>query len=313
VRPQLLTDQYPDDFQHPLLRRALASQFLDQRGDQCGVLWLNGPDAGPESLRQVPGLLIREVAGGAHVKGPTTMLGNVLIEMMSSEFILWRCLHGGPLTKETVDQPEPHPRVPWDQLRARNLPLLGKLTEVYGSCAVIARDGRHIIGQLRFYPKAVCQMAAPGPGMCMQQTFPNGPADDLVGSNFPPLEKIADKTLFVHCMMTGSPQQKDNPCQRKGFGSRMVRTLIDWARGQGWNGIEASAYADLPCLYAVTGQAGRTFWEKLGFRVIESGVESAFVEDGNEGFVKVLLKEATDRGMDAVAATTKYTMRLDLI
>ncbi len=241
------------------------------------------------------------------------MLGDVVIEMMSSEFILWRCLHGGPLTKEAADQPEPHPHVPWDQLRARNLPLLAKLTETYGSCAVIARDGEHIVGQLRFYPQVLCRIAAPGPGLCMQQVFPDGPADDFIENNFPPLNQITDKTLFVHCMMTGSPQQENNPYQHKGLGSRMARTLIDWAQPRGWNAIEAHAYVDLPCFYAVTGQAGRTFWEKLGFHVIESGIESAFVEDGNKGFVEVLLKEAADRGIDAGTAKTRYTMRLDLI
>ena len=240
------------------------------------------------------------------------MLENVTVEMMTSEFILWRCLHSGPLTKETVDHPKPHPRVPWEQLRARNVPLLLKLIEVYGSCAVIARDGNQIVGQLRFYPKAICNMAAPGPGLCMQQKFPNGPADDFADTSIPPRDQIADKTLFVHCLMTGSPQQKSNPYQRKGLGSRMVRRLIEWARQQGWSAVEANAYADLPCLYAVTGQAGRTFWEKLGFRVTESGVESAFVDDGNKGFVDILLKEAAERRIDSTAAKTKYTMRLDL-
>lgn len=241
------------------------------------------------------------------------MLEDVKVEMMSSEFILWRCLHSGPLTKETVDHPKPHPHVPWDQLRVRNLPLLAKLTEVYGSCAVIARDGNQIVGQLRFYPKAICNMAAPGPGLCMQQEFPGGPADDFGKNEFPPLDQIADKTLFVHCMMTGSPQQKNNPYQHKGLGSRMVRTLIDWAGQRRWIAIEANAYADLPCVYAVTGQAGRAFWGKLGFHVIESGIEPAFVEDGHQGFVETLLKEAAGRGIDADTAKTKYTMRLDLV
>ena len=40
------------------------------------------------------------------------MLNNVVIEMMSSEFILWRCLHDGPLTKQTLDQPHPWSHVP---------------------------------------------------------------------------------------------------------------------------------------------------------------------------------------------------------
>jgi hypothetical protein len=240
------------------------------------------------------------------------MLSDVIVEMMSSEFVLWRCLHGGPLTRETVDQPEPHPAVPWDQIRARNIPLLAKLTEVYGACAVIARDADRIVGQLRFYPKAICDMAAPGPGLCMQQTFPNGPADDLLKNEFPPLDQIADKTLFVHCMMTGSPQQADNPYQRQGLASRMARTLVDWARAKGWRALEAHAYADLPTVYAITGSAGRTFWEKLGFRSVGSGIEPAFEGDDSEGFVGVLIKEAAEVDMDAEAAKTRHTMRLCL-
>ena len=102
------------------------------------------------------------------------MIEKLEIEMMSGDFILWRCLHSGPLTKDTVDRPAPHPHVPWDRLRSRNVPLLARLIDVYGSCAVIARDGDRIVGQLRFYPKALCRMAAEGPGLCLQQLFPPG-------------------------------------------------------------------------------------------------------------------------------------------
>lgn len=240
------------------------------------------------------------------------MLNDVVVEMMSSEFLLWRCLHGGPVTKENLDQPDPNPHVHWDQIRSRNRPLLAKLTETYGSCAVVARDGDQIVGQLRFYPKAICKLAEPGPGFCMQQAFPCGPADDFVEKDFPQLDQIADKSLFIHCMMTGAFEPEDNPFRRKGLGSRMVRTLIAWARLRGWSAIEAYAYADLPCVYAVTGQASTAFWEKLGFRVVESTIEPALAESDAGGFVEVLLKEAADRGMDAEAAKTRHTMRLDI-
>lgn len=240
------------------------------------------------------------------------MLSDVVTEMMSGELILWRCLHGGPLTSESIDGPRHDPHLPWAQFRARNVPFLSKLTEVYGACAVIARDGERVVGHLRFYPKAIYRMAAPGLGLCLQQTFPCGPADDLAQRDFPPLTQIADKTLLVHCMMTGSSQWKDNLYRRKGIGSRLVRTLIAWARPRGWSAIEASAYADLPSVYAITGQAGKTFWQKLGFHVVEAAIEPAFLEADSDGFVRALLNEATDRAVDTTAAKTKYTMRLNL-
>lgn len=240
------------------------------------------------------------------------MLNDLVVEMMSADFILWRCLHGGPLTRENLDQPGPSTDVPWDQIRSRNRPLLAKLTETYGACAVIVRDGDQIVGQLRFYPQAICELAAAGPGFCLQQTFPCGPADDFAEKDFPPLDQIADKSLFIHCLMTGSFQQEDNPYRRQGLGSRMVHTLIAWARERGWTAIEAHAYADLPCIYAITGQASTAFWEKLGFRVVESIIEPALADSDAADFVEVLLKEAADRGMDPETAKTRHTMRLDL-
>ena len=230
--------------------------------------------------------------------------------MMTDGFVLWRCLHDGPLTNETVNH-LPEPCAFWETLWARNIPLLTKLHQVYGACAVLVRDGSRVVGMLRFYPKTVCQMTAMWSGMCMQQAFAAGPADDFADSAFPPLTQITDKTLFVHCMMTGSPGQKDNPYQRRGLGSGMVRTLIEWARERGWTAIEANAGADLPCIYAITGKTGRMFWEKLGFHVVATIMNPAFREDTN-GFVSRLLKEAAERNMDASEAKSKYTMRLDL-
>lgn len=48
--------------------------------------------------------------------------------------------------------------------------------------------------------------------------------------------------------------------------TRMAKTLIQWAGDQGWEGIEANSFEDIPMLYQMTGCAGHTFWEKCGFR-----------------------------------------------
>jgi hypothetical protein len=49
----------------------------------------------------------------------------------------------------------------------------------------------------------------------------------------------------------------------------MVHVLHRWAENNGWERIEADSFEDLPIIYEVTGSAGRTFWEKLGYRVVE--------------------------------------------
>ncbi len=240
------------------------------------------------------------------------MTGEVTVEMMSDDLLVWRCLHGGPLTRQALEGLPSGSRAPWERLRARNIPLLRKLTAVYGSCAVLARDGDAIVGQLRFYPKAICPFTEYGPAMCMQQLHPHGPADGFAENDFPPLDQIEDRTLLVHCLMTASPEQKDNQYRRRGIGSRMVCALVEWAKAEGWEAIEATAYADLPSIYTVTGQAGRAFWSKLGFRVVRTVPEPAFQGDEFAGFVRTLLSEGADRGIPPDEAKARHTVRLDL-
>jgi ribosomal protein S18 acetylase RimI-like enzyme len=232
------------------------------------------------------------------------------IEIMSGDFIVWRCLHGGALTTDSIEQWGGQADLPWGEFRARNVPLLTRLTEVYGACAILARANDRVVGHLRFYPKAVCEMAEPGPGLCVQQEFPSGPSRDFAERRFPPLDEIQDKTIVVHCMMVAPGAPESESSHRKGIGSRMARRLVEWAGENGWRRIEATAYEDLDLIYTLTGQAGKSFWEKLGFHVAEVGVESYFAE-ANE-HTKILREQAVSRGLPPDAVQNKYTMRLDL-
>lgn len=238
------------------------------------------------------------------------MVKEVVIEPMTEEFILWRCLHGGSLSRDSIDWWPSDSKMPWEHFRARNVPLIRKLIEAYGTCAILAYDGEEVVGQLRFYPKAVCSMERAG-WLCLQQDYSAGPAEDLTDSSFPALAQMEDKTLVVHCLMTGSPEQKENPYQRKGIGTRMVRALIKWAKATGWEGIEADSFEDIPLIYEVTGSAGHTFWEKLGFRIADRHPHP-HLQNGDE-FVEMLEEQAKSIGISAEKARDRLVMRLDLI
>jgi len=234
----------------------------------------------------------------------------LVVEMMSRDAILWRCLHGGSLTTDSIEQWAENGSIPWAKLRARNLPFLKKLMETYGACAVVARIGGLFVGHLRFYPRAVWTLAKPSLGMCLQQEFPYGPIEALVRSRFPPLEEIEDKTLVVHCMMLSSSGTGEEWPRRKGIGTQMARTLIDWATANGWHSIEATAYEGLPIIYAITGQTGRSFWEKLGFQLIKTDHEPALDEETD--FVRKMREQARVRRLDPETIKNKYIMRRDL-
>ncbi len=237
------------------------------------------------------------------------MVEDIVVEPMTEDFILWRCLHGGPLRRDNIDQWPSGGKMRWEYYRQRNVPLLRKLTRTYGACAILARAGAEIIGQLRFYPKAICDRVSID-GLCLQQDHPAGPADDFADSYFPPLAQMEDKTLVVHCLMIGSPHQKENPYQRKGIGTRLVKIFIPWAKANGWEGIEADSFEDIPIIYEVTGSAGHTFWEKLGFHIADRHPHP-HLQNGGE-FVKVLEEQAKSMRISPAAARDRLVMRLDL-
>ena len=137
------------------------------------------------------------------------MIEDVVIRPMTEEFVLWRCLHDGPLSRESIELPT-HPAVDWPARRATNVPLLRALMRTYGTCAMLAWDADRVVGFVRFYPKGVLELEAAG-HLCLQQAFPNGPSGDILTSELPTLEKLEDRTLVVHCLMTGSPKQEGTP------------------------------------------------------------------------------------------------------
>jgi hypothetical protein len=235
-------------------------------------------------------------------------MDGLIIEPMREEFLLWRCLHGGPLSAENFGDPPPHPEIDWPSSRARNIPLLRKLVRTYGTCAIVARDEAAVVATLRFYPKSLCSFSEGGAAFCLQQPYPAGPADGLVNCDFPTLRELAEKTLFVHCLMIVSPKDEPARYRRKGLATRMAGELILWAKEQGWRGIEANAYEEIPLLYDIAGVAGKRFWEKLGFSVVVTDTEPGMSGE----LLEAVRKAAVAVGIPAGNAATRYRMRLEL-
>jgi GNAT superfamily N-acetyltransferase len=231
---------------------------------------------------------------------------------MTVDFILWRCLHFGPLSRKNIDHCSSNDKVPFDHYRERNTSLLEKITNTYGACAILARDGEEIIGQLRFYPKEICELEGAG-GLCLQQDYSAGPKGDFIESDFPPPSQLTDKTLVIHCLMTGSSRQEENPYQRRGIGTRMVMALIEWAKANKWERIEADSFEDLPIIYEITGSAGHKFWEKLGFYLLDRHPHPELQDRSQFSEFRTILEEqAKSIGIPPERASHRLVMRLDL-
>jgi GNAT superfamily N-acetyltransferase len=148
-------------------------------------------------------------------------------------------------------------------------------------------------------------------GVCLQQDHPDGPTDEFADSDFPELAAIEDKTLSVHCMMAGSSLQAEDPYRRKGIGTRMAKTLIQWAGANGWEHIEADAFEEIPKIYELTGSTGYKFWEKLGFYIADRHPHPHL--KGQDEFVQKLEEQAKAAGVSPERASERIVMRLDLV
>lgn len=241
------------------------------------------------------------------------MREDIIIKPMTKDFLLYRCLHGGPLSRETIRQCNPSGNRQWwdtmqaDQRFEKNIRFLERVIDAYGTYAILAWDSERVIGFIFFYPKELFSIIGPG-GLCLQQRLPGGLADELLEAEFPDFDGIQEKVLAVYCMMTGSPFQEKNPYQRVGIGSRMARELICWAREWGWQTIETTAYEDLEEIYRVSGSAGRRFWEKLGFRIVEKKSEPAIQGE----FLSKLQEQAVAQGLNPEDAQNNYIMQIQL-
>jgi GNAT superfamily N-acetyltransferase len=235
------------------------------------------------------------------------MNDDIIIKPMDRGFILWRCLHHGGLSAGSVDSGFPEG---WDgnRYRAINVPVLEKIIDTYGSCAILAWAGEKVIGSLRFYPKWM--FIQDQQGLCMQQDYPYGPGEQLLTMDFPALTELTDRTLRIHCLMAGPALQEDNPYRRHGLASRMVEVLYDWARNQGWEALEATAYESLDIVYDTFGQAGPEFWEKLNFRLIQTEIEPAL--SGDDEVVRQMKQQATAKGIDPEKIKNRYLMRREI-
>jgi GNAT superfamily N-acetyltransferase len=138
-------------------------------------------------------------------------------------------------------------------------------------------------------------------GFCLLMDQPAGPAEGFPEVTLPSPEAVEDRTLVVTCMQLLPDRQ------RLGIGQDLVNRLKSWAREHGWDAIEATAYQDLPLVYEVTGNAGRRWWEDLGFHVTESTEEEAMRE--YDDFIHTLEAQARDRAMDPRSVTRKFIMR----
>jgi len=86
--------------------------------------------------------------------------------------------------------------------------------------------------------------------------------------------------------------------------------LIEWAGANVWDRVEAYAFEDIPIIYEITGCAGHTFWEKLGFSVAQRYPHPDL--QGQSEFATTLEEQAESVGIPRERARDQLVMRFGL-
>jgi GNAT superfamily N-acetyltransferase len=222
----------------------------------------------------------------------------VEIKPMDESYILWDCLHDGPVDPG-IPVPGGHdtwvyasdlPPHPWsDETIAQlakeyqrlseggegdaSVEFMREMIQRYGTCAMLAWENEKVVGFLRFYPLSIAQLLVRA----------DSRKQHLVQETGAMAFEADPEALFVQCVMTarpfwGSERMEDGKGHtapsmaeagaRKGLGLRLAAGLIPWAREHGWKRILKQAHPDLDYFYGQFGGGGKAFWTKAGFKVI---------------------------------------------
>lgn len=164
------------------------------------------------------------------------------------EWLPDRCLNGSEPFDPVSCQPESGcPSINFSQKNDRkSLEELYRSTiDKYGGCGFVAWDCDKIIAYHSFFPLEIAQKIK----------F-YGYGSDSIRS---------EKILIHNCLTI----VKGNDV-RKGIGTRLVKTSIDWAKTNGWNRFEVHmVLPDCERGWQSHQKSCLTFWKRLGFEVFE--------------------------------------------
>ena len=204
-------------------------------------------------------------------------MGMIEYRMMTEDCVLCICVHGGPLPLSKTCAAET--RSTWKE-RELGLPdgtvarFLQAMCRTYGSCGILAIDGDAVVGHLRFYPAGLDDVAAGG-FPCVQMDEIRALRDFDAGT-LPPKNALAPAALRIHCFHVAGIDGASY--RRRGIGTTMLETMIDWARAAGWEELRAGASEHIPPIYEWSGQMSVERYSRLGFRATATPGESPWLQ-----------------------------------
>ena len=89
-----------------------------------------------------------------------------------------------------------------------------------------------------------------------------------------------------------------------------MQALVCWAKEHGWKRIVKVAHCDLDWFYGTQGGGGKAFWEKAGFKVVDSFYKRGF--GFPEDFAAIVQAQMAEKEMTEEDIWTWYQMAYEL-
>ena len=176
---------------------------------------------------------------------------------MDKDFILFRCLHNGPLSPSNIETKSMNiVSLPKEQLD-RNKKFLARLVDAYGSCAMLAMENDSVVAHARFYPQIIYDQFT----ICCQD--PNyAITQEIAEMELPPLANQAERILRITCFFVYTDYRG------QGLSHKLIDAILKWAKNNSWKSVRCFAYLDNYWLASEMCTPMLHTYSKHGFRII---------------------------------------------
>ena len=149
---------------------------------------------------------------------------------MDKDFILFCCLHNGPLSSSNIEAKSKS--LPEKQLE-RNKKFLARLVDAYGSCAMLAMEGDTVVAHARFYPQVIYDKFK----FCCQDPS-HAITKEIAEMELPPLAEQGERILRITCFFV------DESYRGQGLSHQLIDAILKWAKDNNWKSVRCFAYQD---------------------------------------------------------------------
>jgi hypothetical protein len=124
----------------------------------------------------------------------------------------------------------------WKEQFDRNTKFLTRLIDKYGSCAMLAIEDDFVVGQARFYPDVIFDLAGQKYFCCQNPNFAE--TQKMIEIDLPTIKNPDNRILRIHCWLI----HKDY--LGRDLSHALLDGILEWAQSHGWKVVRAYAGPD---------------------------------------------------------------------